>query len=97
MTDKAVSDAIAALAKSQLLVVDVLRQTQSTTQVMAERLGQICDQNAEILHRLDGFNTRQNDSERNIRVLRLELADVQKRLTPIEASFHSAQPTSRSR
>lgn len=90
MYDKALSDSIAALAKSQLLTVDVLRQTQSTTQVMAEKLGRICDQNEEILHQLEAFGGRQNESERRIEVVRSELADVQKRLAPIERAYRAA-------
>lgn len=84
------SDAIAALAKSQLLTLDVLRQTQATTQVMAERLGQICDQNGEILKQLDAFGSRQNDSERKLRVVQSDLADVKRRIAPLEKAHAEA-------
>lgn len=94
MSEKAISDAIAALAKSQLLTVDVLRQTQSTTLVMAESLGKICDQNAEILSQLERFGKRQNESERELRVVRSEVADVKARLEPIEQAYQAAQRAS---
>ena len=89
MSDKALTDAIAALARSQLLTVDVLRQTQATTQIMAERLGRICDQNAEIIKQMDAFGMRQNDSERKLRAVESSVADVQRRLAPLEAHYQA--------
>jgi hypothetical protein len=104
--DRALSDAIAALAKSQLLTVDVLRQTQSSTIAMAESLrsavatlGQICDQNAEILRQVETSNARweskHRDSERNMRVVQSQMKDVQARLQPIEADFQARRASTR--
>lgn len=96
MSDKALADAIEALARSQLLTVDVLRATQSTTQVMAERLGQICDQNGEILAQLEAFGGRQNESERAIKVVQSELNHVRQRVAALEtARTPPAQSASR--
>ncbi len=90
MSDSALSDAIAALAKSQLLTVDVLRQTQATTEAMARTLGRICDQNAEILKQVEQSNARHSDSERNIRVVQSQMSDVIRRLKPIEEAHAAA-------
>jgi septal ring factor EnvC (AmiA/AmiB activator) len=90
VSEAALADAIAALAKSQLLTVDVLRQTQATTEAMARTLGRICDQNAEILKQVEQSNNRHADSERNIRVVKTELEDVKRRLAPIEATLRKA-------
>jgi len=90
VSDTALSDAIAALAKSQLLTVDVLRQTQATTEAMARTLGRICDQNAEILKQVEASNSRHADSERSIRVVRSELEDVKRRFAPIEEAHRKA-------
>lgn len=90
MSEAALSDAIAALAKSQLLTVDVLRQTQATTEAMARTLGRICDQNAEILKQVEQSNARHSDSERNIRVVQSQVSDVIRRLKPIEEAHQAA-------
>ena len=104
--DRALSDAIAALAKSQLLTVDVLRQTQSSTIAMAESLraavatlGQICDQNAEILRQVEQSNNRweskHRDSERAMRVVQNQMKDVEARLRPVEADYQARRTASR--
>jgi hypothetical protein len=88
-SNRDLSDAIAALAKSQLLTVDVLRQTQATTQHIASTLGRICDQQQEILTRMDRMAGDQRESQRNLRVVKDQMTDVIKRLEPLEAHHRS--------
>lgn len=82
MSDKVLSDALAALARSQLTMVEVLREMQSTQQVMSARLGRFCDDMGEFA---DKTNSALRDSERSIRVLQTDTADVKRRLSKLES------------
>jgi len=86
MSDIAITDALLALAKGQLLTVEELRETRSITRGIFERLGQICDQNAEIIEQMGQLR---RDSERSLRVVKTELADVVARLKPIEEAYRA--------
>lgn len=94
MSDKAVSDAILALAESQLRTVEVLRTTESTTRVMAERMGRFCDRLEEYMQRSDN---RHSDSERAIRVLDSRVTDVFRRIQAVEKIVETplAKPAAR--
>lgn len=94
--DRAISDAIVALAESQLRTVDVLRQTYSATMEMTafmraavESLGRISDQQQEIIRQIEISNGRHGESERNMRVVQSTMKDVVERLKPLEADYQA--------
>ena len=90
MADHALADAISALAKSQLLTVEELRQSRGVMLDMAKRFGQMCD-------RFDAYvaqsETRHTESERDIRVVKSQLTDVYRRLAPLEAAYEATKVT----
>lgn len=96
--DTTLPDALEALAKSQLLTVDVLRQTLATNREMASTLGRIHDQNGEILTQLEAMGARtlkverkQADSESSIRALQDARIDHDRRLTAAEKAIEELQ------
>ena len=90
MADHALADAISALAKSQLLTVEELRQSRGVMLDMAKRFGQMCDRFEVFVGQTE---TRQHESERNIRVLETKFSDVYRRLAPLEAAHAAATVT----
>ena len=81
MNEKAILDAVAALAKAQLIGAEQFRETQSTMRVMTAKVGRLCDSLDEYMEQ---SNNRHADSERAIRVVSSELKDVQRRVANIE-------------
>jgi len=82
MTDR--DDAVAALTKAVLILVDESRQARAVMQEAGGKIGQLCDRIDDYAQRSD---TRHADSERNIRVLQTKVADVERRQKSLEERF----------
>lgn len=91
MTEKDNGAAIDALIQANFSLIESVRQNTSTMAEVGRQVGRLCDRVEEYVTQSD---SRHRESERNIRVLQTEIADVKRRLQPVEDDLKTRRASS---